>query len=66
MRWPLNKQQDRCRRDGKRGQGRELRDAMIAGIGIARRTTLATRNLRHFDGLPVPGDQSLDGARAGA
>jgi predicted nucleic acid-binding protein len=32
----------------------ELRDAMIAGIAIARHATLATRNTRHFTDLPVP------------
>jgi toxin FitB len=31
----------------------ELRDTMIAGIAIARRATLATRNVRHFADLPV-------------
>src|SRR5437899_967882 len=36
------------RRDGRPG---ELRDTMIAGIAIARRATLATRNTRHFDDL---------------
>ncbi len=36
------------------GQPRELRDTMIAGIALARRATLATRNLRHFDDLPTP------------
>jgi toxin FitB len=36
---------------GRRG---ELRDAMIAGIAIARHATLATRNVRHFADLPVP------------
>jgi toxin FitB len=39
------------RRGGRLG---ELRDTMIAGIAIARRATLATRNIRHFDDLPVP------------
>ena len=39
------------RRGGRLG---ELRDTMIAGIVIARRATLATRNIRHFDDLPVP------------
>jgi hypothetical protein len=39
------------RRSGRVG---ELRDAMIAGIAIGRRATLATRNIRHFDDLPVP------------
>jgi hypothetical protein len=40
----------------RRQQGRpgELRDTMIAGIAIAHRATLATRNTRHFDDLPVP------------
>jgi len=39
------------RRQGTPG---ELRDTMIAGIAIARRATLATRNTRHFADLPVP------------
>jgi predicted nucleic acid-binding protein len=39
------------RRTGRPG---ELRDTMIAGIAIARRATLATRNIRHFDDLSVP------------
>ena len=38
----------------RRGQPRELRDTMIAGIAVSRRAALATRNLRHFDGLPAP------------
>lgn len=38
----------------QRGQGGELRDAMIAGIATAHRATLATRNARHFADLPVP------------
>jgi predicted nucleic acid-binding protein len=40
----------------RRRQGRpgELRDTMIAGIAIAHRATLATRNTRHFDDLQVP------------
>ncbi len=29
----------------------EIRDVQIAGIAIARKATLATRNLRHFEGL---------------
>jgi predicted nucleic acid-binding protein len=36
------------------GRPNELRDTMIAGIAVARRATLATRNTRHFDDLPVP------------
>jgi predicted nucleic acid-binding protein len=35
------------------GRPSELRDTMIAGIAIARRATLATRNIRHFADLPV-------------
>ena len=53
----------RCRRRSRgqsmarrrqRGRPGELRDTMIAGIAIARRATLATRNTRHFADLPVP------------
>lgn len=36
------------------GRPVELRDTMIAGIAIAHRATLATRNTRHFADLPVP------------
>jgi predicted nucleic acid-binding protein len=32
----------------------EMRDTFIAGIALARRATLATRNVRHFDDLSVP------------
>ena len=35
------------------GRSGELRDSMIAGITIARRATLATRNTRHFNDLPI-------------
>jgi toxin FitB len=35
------------------GRPRELRDSMIAGIALAQRATLATRNVRHFDDLGV-------------
>jgi toxin FitB len=38
----------------REGRMQELRDAMIAGIAIAHRATLATRNSRHFADLPVP------------
>jgi predicted nucleic acid-binding protein len=31
-----------------------MRDTQIAGIALARRATLATRNLRHFDDLATP------------
>jgi predicted nucleic acid-binding protein len=36
------------------GRPGELRDSMIAGIALARRATLATRNVRHFDDLDLP------------
>ncbi|MGE0803510.1 MAG: PIN domain-containing protein [Lautropia sp.] len=32
----------------------DIRDTQIAGIALARRATLATRNLRHFADLKVP------------
>jgi predicted nucleic acid-binding protein len=35
------------------GRPRELRDTMIAGIVLARRATLATRNISHFDDVPA-------------
>jgi predicted nucleic acid-binding protein len=40
----------------RRQQGRpvDLADTMIAGTALARRATLATRNLRHFADLAVP------------
>jgi hypothetical protein len=38
----------------RRGQPRDVRDTMIAGIAVSRRATLATRNVRHFDDLPTP------------
>lgn len=39
----------------RRGVGRpiEIRDAQIAGIALARKATLATRNGRDFDGLSL-------------
>jgi predicted nucleic acid-binding protein len=33
------------------GRPVEIRDLQIAGIALARRAALATRNLRHFEGL---------------
>ena len=36
-----------------RGRPVDMRDTFIAGIVLSRRATLATRNLRHFDDLPV-------------
>lgn len=40
----------------RRQSGRpvEMRDTQIAGIAIARRATLATRNVRHFADLALP------------
>jgi predicted nucleic acid-binding protein len=32
----------------------DIRDTQIAGIALARRATIATRNLRHFSDLKVP------------
>jgi len=33
------------------GRGLEIRDVQIAGIAAARKATIATRNVRHFEGL---------------
>lgn len=38
----------------KAGRPVDFRDTQIAGIALARRATLATRNLRHFQDLKVP------------
>ena len=38
----------------KRGRPVDMRDTQIAGIALARRATLATRNARHFRDLNVP------------
>jgi toxin FitB len=35
----------------KRGRPRERRDTMIAGIVLASRATLATRNVKHFEDI---------------
>jgi len=35
----------------KIGRSLEVRDVQIAGIAIARKAKLATRNIRHFEGL---------------
>jgi toxin FitB len=35
------------------GRPVEVRDTMIAGIVLANRATLATRNTKHFEGLPL-------------
>ena len=36
------------------GRAVDLRDTLIAGIVLARRATIATRNTKHFEGLDVP------------
>jgi predicted nucleic acid-binding protein len=38
----------------RRGQPVDIRDTLIAGIALARRAVLATRNIRHFADLDVP------------
>ena len=35
----------------KKGRPGELRDTMIAGIALASRATLATRNVKHFEDI---------------
>jgi toxin FitB len=37
----------------KSGRPVDLRDTQIAGIALARRATLATRNVRHFADLKI-------------
>lgn len=38
----------------KAGRPVDMRDTQIAGIALARRASLATRNVRHFGDLKVP------------
>ena len=38
----------------KAGRPVDIRDTQIAGIALATRATLATRNVRHFDDLQLP------------
>lgn len=38
----------------RRGKPLDLRDSMIAGVVLARRAELATRNVRHFGDLDIP------------
>jgi len=40
-------------RSQRAGKSVEIRDAQIAGIALARKATLATRNVRHFKDLGV-------------
>ena len=37
-----------------RGRPVDMRDTFIAGIALARRATVVTRNVRHFEDLDVP------------
>ncbi len=37
----------------KIGRPAELRDTLIAGIAVAHRANLVTRNVRHFEGLDI-------------
>lgn len=48
----------------KRGRPVDMRDTQIAGIALARRATLATRNVRHFRDLKVPVVDPWQAARA--
>jgi toxin FitB len=38
----------------KIGRSLEIRDVQIAGIALARKAAIATRNIRHFEGLGIP------------
>jgi predicted nucleic acid-binding protein len=38
----------------KMGRSMEIRDVQIAGIALAREASIATRNIRHFEGLGIP------------
>jgi hypothetical protein len=38
----------------KIGRSLEVRDVQIAGIAIARNASIATRNIRHFEGPSIP------------
>ncbi|MBM3817498.1 MAG: type II toxin-antitoxin system VapC family toxin [Acidimicrobiia bacterium] len=38
----------------RKGKPGDLRDTLLAGIVLAHRATLATRNTRHFEDLAVP------------
>ena len=38
----------------QRGRPVDMRDTFIAGIALARRASITTRNTRHFDDLTVP------------
>jgi predicted nucleic acid-binding protein len=37
-----------------KGRSIDIRDTMIAGIALARRAAIATRNVRHFADLDIP------------
>ncbi len=42
-----------CGKQRKPGRAMEIRDAMIGGIARARRASVATRNVKHFEGAEV-------------
>ena len=42
-----------CGEQRKLGRAMEIRDAMICGIARARRASVATRNVKHFEGAEV-------------
>ena len=48
-----NETADIVARGASRGRVTELRDSMIAGIALSRRSSLATRNVKHFDHMPI-------------
>jgi hypothetical protein len=37
----------------RRGRTLEIRDVQIAGVALARKAAIATRNVRHFEGLGI-------------
>jgi len=37
----------------RKGRGVDMRDTQIAGIAVARRASVVTRNTRHFEDLPI-------------
>ncbi len=43
-----------CAQREREGNPVDLRDTLIAGCALARRMTVVTRNVRHFQGLDVP------------
>ena len=48
--------------DDLSGRVVDLRDMLIAGIALARRATIATRHVAHFDGIDDPAVNPWDDA----